>query len=259
MTQPSAGYAFKKGDEIQSTYEILQPLGKGGMGATYKARHIAMGHLVAIKVINAELSGDKRALELFKREANLMRELGKSTAADAIVKIETLLQDEDGTLFLIMEYVDGQPLSYYTDKGARLRDDDLISFADRMIGALGAIHDKGIVHRDISPDNIMVPNENILEAKILDFGVATDTLGGDKSILGDTFAGKIGYASPEQLGLFEDRVTGKSDLYSLGLVLLTAAGITPPGKGSMAAAVEARKVDIDLSNFGLSQETRTTI
>lgn len=259
MTEPDLGYDLKKGDLIQNTYEILEPLGRGGMGATYKARHTAMGHLVAVKVINAELCNDKRALELFKREANLMRDLGKSAAAEAIVKIETLLQDGSGTHYLIMEFIDGQPLSYYTSKGARLRDEDLLAFANRMIAALGAIHQKGIIHRDISPDNIMVPDENILEAKILDFGVATDTIDTEKSILGETFAGKIGYASPEQLGLFGEKVTGKSDFYSLGLVLLTTAGIKPPGKGSMATAIEERKVDIDLSDSNLSPKARKLI
>lgn len=259
MAQSELGYDLKKGDVIQNTYEILEPLGRGGMGATYKARHTAMGHLVAVKVINAELCNDKRALDLFKREANLMRDLGKSAAADAIVKIETLLQDGAGTHYLIMEFVDGHPLSYYTSKGARLSDGDLLAFAQRMRTALAAIHQKGIVHRDIAPDNIMIPGENILDAKILDFGVATDTVDTEKSILGDTFAGKIGYASPEQLGLFGEKVTGKSDLYSLGLVLLTTAGIKPPGKGSMATAIEERKVDIDLSATNLSPQARSLI
>nr|XP_061781267.1 probable serine/threonine-protein kinase Sps1 [Nerophis lumbriciformis] len=259
MAQNDVEYTLKNGSVIQDTYEILEPIGQGGMGAAYKAKHIAMGHLVAVKVVNQNLTRDTRTLELFKREANLLRELSQSDPENAIVKIETLLQDSEGTYYLIMEYVDGQPLSFYTKRGAKLRDEDLMSFADRMIKALGTIHSKNIIHRDISPDNIMVPNENILQAKILDFGVATDTVLGEKSIIGDTFAGKLGYASPEQMGLFGGEVTGKSDLYSLGLVLLSTAGLKGPGTADMAAAVEARKQDYDLSDSKLSADARALI
>ena len=247
------------GTLIQDTYEILEPLGQGGMGATYKARHRAMGHLVAAKVINPDLTEDPRALELFKREANLMREISQSSASDAIVKIETLLQDRNGTLYLIMEFIDGKPLSHYIKQGARLSETDLLKFSDRMLSALATIHAHNIVHRDISPDNIMVPNDNILEAKILDFGVASNAVGTEKSILGDTFAGKIGYASPEQFGLYDGKVTGLSDIYSLGLVLLAAFGVKPTAAGNIAATIENRKTDIDLSNTKLSSRSQKLI
>ncbi len=259
MADDDVEYALKNGSIIQDTYEILEPIGQGGMGSAYKARHIAMGHLVAVKVVNPNLTKDKRTLDLFKREANLLRELSQADPENAIVKIETLLQDAGGAYYLIMEYVDGHPLSHYTKLGAKLRDDDLLKFANRMIKALATIHSKNIIHRDISPDNIMVPNENILASKILDFGVATDTLFGEKSIIGDTFAGKLGYASPEQMGLFGGEVTAKSDLYSLGLVLLSTAGLKGPATADISAAVELRKQDYNLSGSKLSAKARSTI
>lgn len=259
MTKNGLSAVLKLGDIVQNTYEILEPLGEGGMGATFKARHVALGHLVCVKVIRDGFSADPKALDLFKREANLMREVGNTAGSEAIVKIETLLRDASGTHFLIMEYIDGKPLSHYIALGARLRDQDLVQLAVRLLQGLDAIHRLNIVHRDISPDNIMVPNENILQAKILDFGLASDVYGTEQSILGDSFAGKLGYASPEQLGLFDARMTPKSDIYSLGLVLLAVAGLPVPGKGSMAAAVEARRNDVILTDTRLSDETRAKL
>ncbi len=247
------------GTVVQDTYEILAFLGAGGMGSTYKARHIAMGHDVCVKVIHADLLQDSRVLDLFKREATLMRDLSQSGTSDAIVRIETLLRDASGVHYLIMEFIDGKPLSHYIEKGARLAEADVLTLGRRLLEALKEVHGKNIVHRDISPDNIMVPDDTILKAKILDFGVATDVVGTEKSILGDSFAGKISYASPEQLGLFDGQVSAKSDIYSLGLVLLAVAGIEPPGKGSMASAVEMRKTDIRVEHKNLSAKTSRLI
>ena len=92
----------------------------------------------------------------------------------------------------------------------------------RIASGLQAAHERGIIHRDVSPDNIIVPLGDVTRAKIIDFGIARSTKMGDKTIIGSGFAGKDNYVSPEQVGLYGSEVTAKSDIYSLGLLLFYA-------------------------------------
>jgi serine/threonine-protein kinase len=92
----------------------------------------------------------------------------------------------------------------------------------RVASGLNAAHERGIIHRDVSPDNIIVPQGDVARAKIIDFGIARSTQIGDATIIGSGFAGKHNYVSPEQIGLFGGDVTAKSDIYSFGLVLFYA-------------------------------------
>lgn len=234
---------LRPGSVIQDSYRVIDLLGEGGMGATFAGENIATGHKVAIKVITPEFARQGKAGDLFRREANLMR----SVQSDAVVGYETTLMDKEGQLYLVMEYIDGRPLSYFLDKGKKLSADDVLALGARLTRGLVAMHSMDIVHRDISPDNVMIPNGNIQNAKLIDLGVASDTVGTDKSIIGSSFAGKIKYAAPEQLGVGgSGAVVGShSDLYSLGLVLLRAAGMKVPGAdGTLADAIDARREDI---------------
>lgn len=247
---------LRPGSIIQDTYRITDLLGEGGMGATFSGVNMATGHEVAIKVIATDFARDKKATDLFRREANLMR----SIQNDAVVRYETTMLDATGQLYLVMEYIKGKPLSHFLNKGARLAAKDVLKLGQRLASGLDAIHQLNIVHRDLSPDNVIIPDEDILGAKLIDFGVATDTIGTDKSILGSSFAGKISYASPEQLGIGGKAVTNASDIYSLGLVLLRTAGMKVPGAGgSLATAIDARRMDIDLSKSGLAAPLRSTL
>lgn len=232
--------ALKPGDIIQDTYRIDRLLGEGGMGATFAGKNLASDHGVAIKVISAQFAGNKKAVDLFKREANLLRSINH----DAIVRYETILQDKQGRLFLVMELLEGLPLSDYFAKGARLSPEDTLHLGRRLASGLDALAAVGTVHRDISPDNIFVPDGEIQKAKLIDFGLASQTVGSDQSILGDTFAGKFSYSAPEQLGQIEAEVSPKSDAYALGLVLMKASGLEVPGEGKGLAAGVARRSDI---------------
>ena len=236
------------GTVIQNTYEITKLLGEGGMGATFAGRNLATEHDVAIKVISAAFSENKRAIDLFKREANLLRTIQH----EAVVRYETTLQDKDGRLFLVMEMLEGQPLSYYVNNGARLTSEDVLTLGRRLAGGLDAIAAVGTVHRDIAPDNIFVPDGEIQQAKLIDFGLASNTVGTEKSILGDDFAGKFSYCAPEQLGLFDNRVSPKTDAYALGLVLLKIAGLPVPGEGKGLGAGPARRDDLQIPNTTIS-------
>jgi predicted Ser/Thr protein kinase len=241
---------IEPGTVIQDTYRVDMLLGEGGMGATYKGVNLATGHDVALKVITPEFARNKKAADLFRREANLLR----TVQSPAIVRYETTMIDRNGQLYLVMDYIDGKPLKHYLDKGARLAEADLLKLADRLLDGLSAIHELGIVHRDISPDNIMIPSGNIARAMLIDFGVASDSVGSEHSIIGDTFAGKISYSSPEQLGIGEGAISAATDLYAVGLVLMKTAGLAVPGAGGrLADAIDARRNDIRISDTLLKQ------
>ena len=120
-----------------------------------------------------------------------------------------------------MEFVDGRSLSDILEEGP-LTFEALVKLMRRIASGLQAAHERGIIHRDVSPDNIIVPLGDVTRAKIIDFGIARSTQLGDKTIIGSGFAGKDNYVSPEQVGLYGNEVTAKSDIYSLGLLLFHA-------------------------------------
>ncbi|NOD77904.1 MULTISPECIES: serine/threonine-protein kinase [unclassified Ruegeria] len=235
---------LKPGSVLQDTYEIRSLLGEGGMGATFRGLNRASGHEVAIKVMTPSFAKNQKAVDLFRREANLLR----TVRSDAVVRFETSMLDKDGRLFLVMEFVPGHPLAHYLKKGARLSSDDVLKLGLRLAEGLEAIHKLGIVHRDVAPDNVMISHEDINQAKFIDFGLASDSVGTDKSIIGDSFAGKLRYCAPEQLGLFGNKVSAATDAYALGLVLMRTAGLELPGEGKGFAAVEDRKVDVKITD-----------
>ncbi len=235
---------LKPGSVLQDTYEIKSLLGEGGMGATFRGLNRASGHEVAIKVMTPSFAKNKKAVDLFRREANLLR----TVRSDAVVRFETSMLDKDGRLFLVMEFVPGHPLAHYLKKGARLSSDDVLKLGLRLSQGLEAIHKLGIVHRDVAPDNVMISHEDINQAKFIDFGLASDSVGTDKSIIGDSFAGKLRYCAPEQLGLFGNEVSAATDAYALGLVLMRTSGLKLPGEGKGFAAVEDRKTDVKITD-----------
>ncbi len=246
---------LKPGAILQDTYRIDALLGQGGMGATFRGYNLANEHKVAIKVMTPEFAGQERAQELFKRESSLLR----TVHHEAVVRYETTLKDREGRLYLIMEYVDGKPLSDYISRGARLASLDVLKLGARLAGGLKALHRLGIVHRDIAPDNILVPNDDILGAKLIDMGLASNTIGTDKSIIGDSFAGKLNYSAPEQLGLFGNKTTPATDLYALGLVLMRTAGLEVPGNGKGFGAIEDRREDIRITDPRVSPALREVL
>ena len=120
----------------------------------------------------------------------------------------------------------------------------------RVASGLQAAHDKGVIHRDMSPDNIILQDGDIARAKIIDFGIARTTKFGHATVIGDGFAGKYNYVSPEQLGLFGGDVTNRSDIYSFGLVLAEAIiGRPIDMSGSQADVIQKRQKVPDLTGL----------
>lgn len=214
--QPSNDRQLAPGTVLFGEYEIIGPLGGGGMGSVYRARHRSLSSLRAIKVIRSDLVADPKVEELFIREAHALMGIHHQ----AVVRCHDLLR-ENGRIYLIMELVQGASLEDIL-RGGPLSADEVRALKRRMASGLEAAHRGGIVHRDISPGNIILPNNDPEQAKLIDFGVASVSTVTGKTMVGD-FKGKLAYASPEQFGLFGAKVDERSDLYSLGLVLAEAA------------------------------------
>ncbi len=225
------------GQLLGHTYRIEALLARGGMGEVYRARHAELNTEHAIKIILPELAGNTRIVDLFRREASVLRTIRH----DAIVAYDGVFRDENGRLYLVMEFVDGPSLSKLFKQGA-LRPAQVRELRDRLADGLAAAHEKGVTHRDLSPDNVILPGGELTKAKIIDFGISKMADPTAKTIVGDDFAGKYSYVSPEQVGLYGGKVDPRSDIYSLGLVLAAAATGKPLDMGaSPISVVEARR------------------
>lgn len=239
---PRSGVAI--GTRLNGIYEIESLIGIGGMGEVYKGRAIQTGDAVAIKMIRPDMARDEAALALFRREAAALHNLYN----EAIVRYYVFTIDPvTQSPYLAMEFVDGQPLSERI-KESPLTLDEADLLRRRVAPALNAAHLLGIVHRDISPDNIILPGGSIARAKIIDFGIARSSLLGEGTVIGSGFAGKYNYVSPEQLGLYGGDVTGRSDMYSFGLVLAEALTGRPIDMGGTQVQIlDKRRRVPDLS------------
>jgi serine/threonine protein kinase len=226
------------GTRLNGIYEIDHAIGAGGMGEIYKGHNIQTGDVVAIKVMLPELGENQAGMALFRKEASALHSLHH----EAIVRyyvftVEPTLQRP----YLAMEFVEGQSLSDRLKHGP-LTFEATYALKNRLAAGLQAAHERGVIHRDVSPDNIIIPGGDVSRAKIIDFGIARSTQLGEGTIIGGGFAGKYNYVSPEQLGLFGGDVTGRSDIYSLGLLLAEAITGQPIDMGgSQLDVIEKRR------------------
>src|SRR4030088_1025965 len=209
---------FAPGTGLGHTYVVETLLARGGMGEVYRAKHIELGTEHAVKVILPSLANDPKVSHLLVEEA---RKLGR-VRNDAIVNYEGLFRGESDLRYLVMEFIEGESLTNILGR-RRLEPEEVLRLRHRLVQGLAAAHDRGIIHRDLSPDNIILPQGDVDRAKLIDFGIAKSANPGDATVIGSAFAGKFSYASPEQVGLFGGQVDARSDIYSLGLVLAAAA------------------------------------
>ncbi|HYC61681.1 MAG TPA: serine/threonine-protein kinase [Thermoanaerobaculia bacterium] len=203
--------------EIEATYEVLSKMGEGGMGAVYKVRHKFFDEIRVIKVMQAEIETVDELKERFLGEAKRGKQLRHPNLAEVI----DFSVAADGTSYMVMEYIEGVNLrELMTRNNAPLDVKIMIPIAEQVLAALGYLHSKNFVHRDISPDNIMLVNDGESadpRVKLIDLGIAKSLEATAQNLtMAGKFVGKVRYASPEQ---FSGRVDARSDLYSFGIVL----------------------------------------
>lgn len=234
------------GDVLNHIFEVKRFIARGGMGEVFEGINVNSDERVAIKVILQNLAADPNVQAMFRKEARTLTRLGHP----ALVQYRVLAQEPVLNVFYIVtEYIDGRNLSDV------LRDLDptpaeLAALTKRLAEGLSAAHALGAIHRDISPDNVMLEGGRLEGAKIIDFGIAKDLDPGSSTIIGDGFAGKLNYVAPEQLGDFGREVGPWSDVYSLGLVILAIAMKRDVSMGgTLVDAVDKRRAGPDLSSI----------
>lgn len=196
-----------EGMYIADRYEILGKVGAGGMSDVYKAKDLTLGRFVAIKVLKAEFSEDINFVTKFRSEAQAAAGLEHPN----IVNIYDV-GSENGLHYIVMEYVEGITLKTYIEKKGQLSFKEAVSIAIQVGRGIEAAHNKNIVHRDIKPQNIMISTEG--KVKVTDFGIARAAT---SNTISSDVMGSVHYSSPEQAR--NGFVDGKSDIYSLGIVM----------------------------------------
>ncbi|MCZ6601996.1 MAG: serine/threonine-protein kinase [Planctomycetota bacterium] len=215
-------------------YEILDRLGRGGMGTVYKARQVSLDRTVAIKVLAPRLEGDEIFIGRFMTEAKAVARLNHK---NVIAGID--VGEADGRHFFVMEYVDGETTSRRLSREGPLPEEDVISIGVQMAKALSHAAEHGLVHRDVKPQNIMITGRGV--AKLCDLGLAKNEEGVTSTPASGRSVGTPYYISPEQAkgGEFADI---RSDIYSLGATLFHLATGEPPFGGSSALVIMTKQM-----------------
>ncbi|MEI9986155.1 MAG: serine/threonine-protein kinase [Aliidongia sp.] len=233
------------GSIFHGDFRISQSIVKrGGMGEVYKAINIINNTAFAIKMIRHDLSHDPDLVSKFIQEDEALRQLNNP----AVVRYYGVRRDPESERFYIqMEYVDGPTLGEYVKERGAISAGAARMLCHHLALGLQDAHHCGIVHRDISPDNILLGNSDLAQAKIIDFGIAKVASTGDFTTFRSSFVGKYRYASPEHFSS-DAPIDQRSDIYSLGLVVAAAAAGKPleMGKDELSGATARLRVP-DLS------------
>ena len=210
---------------IADRYEIINKIGAGGMSDVYKAKDHVLGRFVAIKVLKLEFSEDINFVTKFHTEAQSAAGLEHPN----IVNIYDV-GSEDGIHYIVMEYIEGITLKTYIEKKGHLSFKEAISIAIQVGRGIEAAHNKNIVHRDIKPQNIMISTEG--KVKVTDFGIARAA---SSNTIHSDVMGSVHYSSPEQAR--NGFIDGKSDIYSLGIVMYEMVTGRVPFDGDTTVAI----------------------
>jgi len=219
--------------EIEATYEVLAKMGEGGMGAVYKVRHRFFDELRVIKVMQAKMETVGPLRERFLGEAKRGKQLRHPNLAEVL----DFSVAADGTSYIVMEFIDGVNLRELLERNGGPLDYRLvIPIAEQALAALGFLHSRRFVHRDISPDNLMLTDVGGPEprVKLIDLGIAKSLESTLELTMAGAFIGKVQYASPEQ---FAGTVDPRSDIYSLGVVLYEALTNQKPITGTSTMSI----------------------
>ncbi|MBV9067990.1 MAG: protein kinase [Acidobacteria bacterium] len=213
---------------IDGKYRIVQRLGIGGMGEVFKVEHTFLGSTRVVKIIRAQISSSSDAHERFLREARMATKVQHPNVA-TLYDFSAL---PDGSHYMVWEYIEGQNLAQVLKQRGTLAPRHAVRIAIQALAGLEAIHRAGIVHRDISPENLMITHagEGSEFVKIIDLGVAKAAESDVAMTQTGMFVGKFRYASPDHLGFVPagERIDGRADLYSLGVVLFEMLTGRPP-------------------------------
>jgi serine/threonine protein kinase len=243
MVEQGEPPTLETGTVVAGRYKVLGLIGKGGMGVVYRAEHVHMRKTVALKVLHREFLKVDEVVARFEREAVAAARIEHPN----VVAASDFGKLEDGSFYLVLEFVDGQSLRSLIEKGGALPIARTIRIAQQTLLALGAAHGSHIVHRDLKPDNVMLvaDPEGGDRVKVLDFGIAR-VAGPDQSRNATKLTqmgmvmGTVAYMSPEQAT--GQAVDERADLYSFGVMLYEMIAGVVPFDAELPSQVLARQL-----------------
>src|SRR5713226_2168795 len=207
---------------IDGKYQILDRLGVGGMGEIFKVRHIHLNELRVIKIMRANVASDDQGLQRFLQEARTSTTIKQRNLA----MLYDFAQLDDGSYYMVWEFIDGVNIQKWIASNGPVPPRLAVEISVQALTGLDHLHSMGLIHRDISPENIMLSQDHHgkLLVKVIDFGIAKLLAEGESGHgLTQTgmFLGKLKYASPEQAGFLKEgeHLDPRSDLYSFGIVM----------------------------------------
>ncbi len=200
---------------VDGRYRVEQQIGEGGMGVVYRATHVSLNKQLALKVLRGEMAKDPEVVQRFIQEAQSATSIGHEN----IIDINDFGRLPDGTVYFVMEFLNGFALSDMIKRGGSIPLSDAVHIIRQIGGALGAAHQRGIVHRDLKPDNIyLIPRGEIVNfVKVLDFGIAKVGGASNKITRTGMVFGTPHYMSPEQAA--GQSVDARTDIYALGVIM----------------------------------------
>lgn len=234
------------GTRLNGIYQIDSLIGSGGMSEIYRGHNVQTFDKVAIKVILPHFAKDEQIVALFRREALILNRLSH----EAIVRYHVFSHDAaSDLLYLAMEFVEGPTLRERMAQRP-LSQLEACQLVAKVAQGMKVAHAEGVVHRDLSSDNIILANGDVARPKVIDFGIARSGDANDSTLIESGFAGKYNYVAPEQLGLYGGHVGPAADIYSLGLVFAAALRGRPLDmSGTHADVVMKRQSVPDLSQI----------
>ena len=218
---------LSKGQKVNNRYEIVKTIGEGGMANVYLAKDTILDRNVAIKVLRGDLSSDDKFIRRFQREALSVSNLSHPN----IVEVYDV-GEEDGSHYIVMEYIEGKTLKQLLKKRETLTLTEVIDIMTQLTDGIAHAHDSYIIHRDIKPQNIMIEDDGRI--KITDFGIAM-ALNATMVTQTNSVMGSVHYLPPEQAS--GKSATVKSDIYSLGIMMYELLTGNVPFKGDNAVEI----------------------
>jgi len=244
-TEPSPGQSLSGidiakmiGREVGGRYRVLAELGEGGMGAVFRAQQMSLKRTIALKVLRPELSADPALVRRFNAEAEMAAKLNHANT----VTLFDFGQDEDGSLFIAMEYIEGESLRHLMLREGPLEPLRALAICEQVGASLADAHTRGIVHRDLKPDNVMLTQQGRRSdvVKVLDFGIAKlrderpDGTAMPMTQAGDLL-GTPQYMAPEQIRA--EPIDGRTDVYAMGAMLYEMVTGRLPFEGPTLMAI----------------------
>lgn len=228
---------FAPGTLLNGRYRIIALLGKGGMGEVYRATDLTLGQSVALKFLPALGAGDPRLLERFHNEVRIARQVSHPNVCRVYD-----IGEAEGLVYLSMEYVDGEDLSTLLKRIGRLPSEKATEIARKICAGLAAAHDRGVIHRDLKPHNVMLDKRG--EVLICDFGLAALP---EQINPAEFRQGTPAYMAPEQIK--GTAVTAQSDIYALGLVLYELYTGKRPYSGKNVQEILVQQEAMDMTSM----------